>query len=55
MADLIEKIMKDSKVQDTISQIAEKHNEKPYATQSKTGEKALIQNNVFEQTIKLMV
>ena len=52
MAAFIEIIKKkDSKVQNEVSQTIEKYNNESYSTQSKTGQNALIQSNVFEQAL----
>ena len=49
MAEIIENIKKDSKVQKEISQIIEKYNNESYATQARRLENASIQSKVFEQ------
>ena len=54
MAEFIEIIKNDSKVQNDISQTIEKYIREPYATQSKTKQKALVQSKVFEQAINIM-
>ena len=54
MAEFIEIMKKDSKVQNEIPQFIEKYNKESYATQSKEGRNALIQSKVFEQAINIM-
>ena len=54
MAVFVEIISHDSKVQNEISQNIEKYNKEPYSTQSKKGQKDLIQSKVFEQAINTM-
>ena len=49
MAEFVEIIKKDSKVQNEIPQTGEKYNKESYATQSKIGQKAVIQSKAFEQ------
>ena len=54
MSDLLEKMQKDSKVQNEISQTIEKCIKESYATQSKIGQKTLVQSNVFKHSINIM-
>ena len=54
MADFIELIKKDSKVQKETSQTIEKQNKESYSTQSKSGQNAFVQTKAFEQPTKLM-
>ena len=54
MAEFIEIMKKDSKVQNEIPQIIEKYNKESYETQSEEGQNALIQSKVFEQAINIM-
>ena len=54
MADLMKIIKKDSKVQNEISQATEKNNKEPYSTQSKIGQNAPTQSEVFEQATDTM-
>ena len=53
MAEFIE-IIKNSKVQNEITQTIEKYNKESYLTQSRIGQNALIQNKVFEQAMNIM-
>ena len=54
MAELIEFLKEDSKVQNEITQTIEKYNKESYSTQSKIRQNALIQNKVFEQAISIL-
>ena len=54
MAELIEIVTKDSKVQNEITQTAEKYNKESYSTQLKKGQNALTQSKVFEQAVNIM-
>ena len=54
MAEFIEIIKRDSKVQNDITQTFENYNKQSYSTQSKIGQNALIQSKVFEQAINIM-
>ena len=54
MAEFIEVMKKDSKVQNEISQTIEKYNKKSYATQSKLGQHDSTQSKVFEQPVNKM-
>ena len=54
MVEFIEIFLKNSKVQNELSQIIEENNKKSYATQSKIGQNALIQSKVFEQAMNIM-
>ena len=54
MAEFIEIIRKDWKVQNEISQTLEKHNKESYSTQSKKNQNALIQSKVVEQAVNIM-
>ena len=51
MADFIEVIKTDSKVQDEISQTIEIYNKELLSTHSKIGQNAFIQSKVFEQAM----
>ena len=54
MAEFIEILKKNSKVQSKISQTFEKYNKNSFATESKTIQNALTQSKVFEQAINIM-
>ena len=54
MTDFIQIIQKDSKIQNDISNIVDKYNNKSYATKSILGENALIQNSIYKETINIM-
>ena len=54
MADFIEILQKDSKIQDNISQIIDKYNNQSYATRSKLGQNALIQSSIYKEAINIM-
>ena len=49
MAEIMETVKKDSKVQNEITQTIEKYNQKYYSIQSKIRQNALIQREVFEK------
>ena len=54
MAEFIEIIKKDSKVQNEISQTIDKYNKESFSTRSQIGQNALIQGKVFKQAINIM-
>ena len=54
MADFIEIIQKDTKIQNDISNIVDKYNNQSLATRSKLGQNALIQSNIFKEAINIM-
>ena len=54
MAEFIEIVRKDSRVQNETSQTIDKYNKESYSKQSKTGQNVLIQSKVFEQAINIM-
>ena len=54
MAEFIEIIKKDSKVQNEISQTIDKYNKESFSTRSQIGQNALIQSKVFKQAINIM-
>ena len=54
MAEFIEIIKKDSKVQNEISQTIDKYNKESFSTRSQTGQNPLIQSKVFKQAINIM-
>ena len=54
MADFIEIIKKDSKIQNEISQTIDKYNKESFSTRSQIGQNALIQSKVFKQAINIM-
>ena len=54
MAEFIEVVKKDSKVQNDISQTIEKYNKESYATKSEIGQNVLFQSKVFQQTLNIM-
>ena len=45
---------KDTKIQDEISQTAEKNNNESFSTRSQIGQNALIQSKIFKQAIEIM-
>ena len=54
MAEFIEIMKKDSKVQNEISQTIDKYNKESFSTRSQIGQNALIQSKVFKQAINIM-
>ena len=54
MAEFIEIIKKDSKVQNKISQTIDKYSKESFSTRSQIGQNALIQSKVFKQAINIM-
>ena len=54
MTDFIEIIQKDTKIQNDISNIIDKHNNQSYATKSKLGENAIIQSSIYKEAINIM-
>ena len=54
MAEFIETMKKDSKIQNKTTQIIEKYNKESFLIQSKIGQNALIQSKDFEQEINIM-
>ena len=54
MAEFIEIMEKDSKVQNEIRQTIEKYNKESSSPQSKIGQNALIRSKVFEKAINIM-
>ena len=54
MVEFLEIMRKDSKIQNELSQTVEKYNKESYSTQSKIGQNALFQSQVFEQAIEIM-
>ena len=54
MTDFIEIIVKDSKVQNDISNIIDKYNNQSYATGSKLGQNAIIQSSIYKEAINIM-
>ena len=54
MADFIEIIQKDTKIQNDISNIVDKYNNQSLATRSKLGQNALIQSNIYKEAINIM-
>ena len=53
MAEFIEIMEKDSKIQNEISQTIENYNKESYSTQSNVGHNASIRSKVFEQAITI--
>ena len=51
---ILQRVQKNSKVQTEITQSIDKYNNEAYSTESKIGQKALIQRKVFEQAINTM-
>ena len=54
MADFIEIIQKDTKIQNDISNIVDKYNNQSYATKSILGKNALIQSSIYKEAINIM-
>ena len=54
MADFIEIIQKDTKIQNDILNIVDKYNNQSYATKSELGRNAIIQSNVYKEAINIM-
>ena len=54
MADFIEIIKRDTKIQNDVSNIVDKYNNQSLATRSKLGQNALIQCNIYKEAINIM-
>ena len=54
MADFIEIIQKDSKIQNDVSNIVDKYNNQSLSTRSKLGQHAIIQSSIYKEAINIM-
>ena len=54
MADFIEIIKRDTKIQNDVSNIIDKYNNQSLATRSKLGQNALIQSSIYKEAINIM-
>ena len=54
MTDFIEIMQKDTRIQNDISNIVDKHNNQSYATKSILGKNALIQSSNYKEAINIM-